>query len=43
MVRKRTEPQSVLMGKEKEEMTYKRKCEITRACDNLPPMKKIDG
>ena len=33
------------MGKkeQKEEMSFMKKCEIARACDNLPPLKKIDG
>ena len=43
MVRKRIKSESVFMGKEKEEIDYMIKCEIAKACDNLPPIKKIDG
>ena len=40
MVRKRTQPQPLLMGQEEEKMSYVRACEIARACDNLPPLRK---
>ena len=40
MVRKRTQSESVQLGKKETQMTYERAVEIARACDNLPPLKE---
>ena len=40
MVRKRIESKPLQLGEEKEEISYMRECEIARACDNLPPIKR---
>ena len=39
-IRNKSEP--LFMGKSQTEISYMKKCEIAKACDNLPPLKKID-
>ena len=41
MVRKRIKSKPIQLGqKEKEEIDYMKQCEIAKACDNLPPLKR---